>query len=157
RDWWDDVPAGDYMQINQRSYSKTSPNGQPYGPIIGNPSKPDFAGLKVDDAGNVFWLAEDAPAWATAELNAAAALTKQAADKAAADAAAADAAAQEQQRAAEEEAMRQADAAAALAESEAASQASIAQQQQATQDAALAQQQVQLDLQAQQLQMQERQ
>lgn len=157
RDWWNDVPPGDYARINQMSCSKSSPAGFSYGPIIGNPSRPDFAGLKVDDAGNVFWLAEDAPAWATAELNAAAALTKKAADEAAAAAAEADAAAQAQQRAAEEEAMRQADAAAALAESEAASQAAIAQTQQATQDAALASQQAQLDMQAQQLQMQERQ
>ena len=61
-------------RLNQESMA------QGFGPLIGNPRKDfysgDFAGIKVDDANNRFWLAYDAPAWATAALNDAAALVQ---------------------------------------------------------------------------------
>jgi hypothetical protein len=64
-----------------------------YGPLVGNPVMSDFKGLRGDTMGRIFWMANEAPDWATAPLKAAAALTKAAADKAQKDADAAAAAA----------------------------------------------------------------
>jgi hypothetical protein len=103
-DWFNE-PAPDAGTVAQ-SYNQASPRGVQYGPIVGNPALKDFADLRMDGNGVVFWMANEAPDWATAPLKAQAALTAAAAAKAQKDADAAAAAAQ---------AKAAADAAAALA------------------------------------------
>jgi hypothetical protein len=120
-----------------------------YGPLVGNPVLPAFKNMRVDDAGNMFWIASEAPDWLTWPLKAAAALTKAATDKAAKDAAAAAAAAQAKAAAdaqaqaaaqAAQNALDEANAAsrAAQAESEARGTTAQAQAQADTADAAAA-------------------
>lgn len=109
-----------------------------FGPLIGNPANPDYAGLRyAKDADVWFWPMASAPSWATAEINAA---TKALADAATKAQAAADAAAQAvADKAAADAAAAQAqqDAANALAESQAQSEANVAAMQQQTQAAQL--------------------
>jgi hypothetical protein len=124
------------------SNSKTNPKGVSYGPLVGNPSMPDFKGMRVDAQGNMFWLPQEAPDWLTFPLKQAAAMTAQAAAKAAADAAAADAAAAAKAQADAAAAQAAQDAANALSESQSASQQKIAQGEAETQaQQALVQQQ----------------
>lgn len=108
------------------SYNKKTKYGEAYGPLVGNPMMPDFARMRVDGQGNMFWFPQEAPDWLTFPIKQAAALTAQAAAKAQADADAAYAAAEAKARADEAAAMAAQDAANALAESQAASQQAIA-------------------------------
>lgn len=114
------------------SNSKTNPKGVPYGPLVGNPNMPDFAAMRVDGQGNMFWLPQEAPDWLTFPLKQAAALTAQQAAKAQKDAEAAAAAAAAKQQADAAAAQAAQDAQNALAESAAKSQAAVAETQQQT-------------------------
>lgn len=100
-------------------------HGVQYGPIVGNPGMKDFAAMRMDAQGNLFWFPQEAPDWLLAPLKQAAAITAAAATKAAAAAAAADAAAQAKTAADNAAAQAAQDAANALSESQAASQAKI--------------------------------
>ncbi len=107
-----------------------------WGPLVGNPADPDFAGLQKASDGSWFWPLADAPAWSTMEADKAAALLQQQADDAQAAAEAADAATAAKIQADQEAAQAQQDAANALAQSAADTQANIAAQQLAAQQAA---------------------
>lgn len=130
--WWDDAAQINRAYLTDANVAKASV-AKGYGPIIGNPAWPDFAGLRMDQQGNLFWFPQEAPEWATIVLRQAEAVTAQAEQKAAAAAAAAEAAAQAKMQADAELAQAQQDAANALAESAAASQQAIAEAQQETQ------------------------
>jgi hypothetical protein len=128
-----------------------------YGPLVGNPVMSDFKGMRGDTMGRIFWMANEAPDWATAPLKAAAALTKAAADKAQKDADAAAAAAAAKAAADAAAAQAAQDAQNALDEANAASQANQAAYQS---DAAQYQtdaQYAQVDVQQQQQDLAERQ
>lgn len=101
----------------------TAYSAQNYGPLVGNPAIAAFKGMRVDDAGNMFWLANEAPDWLTWPLKQAAALTKAAADKAQRDADAAAAAANAKAQADAAAAQAAQDAQNALDEANASSQA----------------------------------
>jgi hypothetical protein len=118
-----------------QSASKNNPYGVPYGPLVGNPGMPDFAHMRVDAAGNMFWLPQEAPDWLTFPIKQAAALTAQAAKKAEEEAAKAAAAAEAKARADEASAQAAQDAANALAESQATSAAKVAQTEEETKQA----------------------
>lgn len=45
------------------SATQKSKHGQPFGPLVGNPSMPDFAKMRVDGQGNMFWFPSEAPKW----------------------------------------------------------------------------------------------
>lgn len=125
--WWTEVPASEAYQ----SYAKNSPQGTPFGPLIGNPLMSDFVGMRVDGNGNMFWLPQEAPDWLTFPLKQAASLTAQATAKAQADAQAAAAAAAAKAAADAAAAQAAQDAQNALAESQAQSESRV----QATQTA----------------------
>jgi hypothetical protein len=127
-DYWNGVALPEAVASN----AKNSPQGKPYGPLVGNPGMPDFAHMRVDYGGNMFWYPQEAPDWVTFPLKQAAALTAQAAAKAQADAAAAAAQAQATAQAQQQAAQAAQDAQNALAESAATSAANV----QATQTAA---------------------
>ncbi len=129
KDWWNNTDINDALT----SIAKTAPNGVPYGPLVGNPAMPDFAGMRVDGQGRGYWLPQEAPDWITFPLKQAAALTAKAEKEAAEAAAKADAAAMAKIQADNALAQAQQDAANALAESQAASEQAIAQAQQETQ------------------------
>jgi hypothetical protein len=112
-----------------KSNSMSTKYGITYGPLVGNPVLADFAHMRVDAAGNMFWLPQEAPDWLTFPLKQAAALTAQAEAKAAADAAAAAAAAATKAAADAASAQAAQDAQNALAESATTSQAVQAQAQ----------------------------
>ncbi len=126
-DWHKSVSQAEAVGSNGRN----SPQGRPYGPLVGNPGMPDFAHMRVDFGGNMFWYPQEAPDWITFPLKQAAALTAQAAAKAAADAQAAAAQAAATQQAQQAAAQAAQDAQNALAESAATSAANV----QATQTA----------------------
>jgi len=133
--------AGDYWNVVQPaeaflSNQKNSPQGKPYGPLVGNPGMPDFARMRVDAKGVMFWYPQEAPDWITFPLKQAAALTAQAAAKAKADADAAAAAALAKVQADAAVAQAAQDAANALAESAATSAANVQQTQTTAQQAA---------------------
>ena len=150
-DWWNTVGPAEAIASN----AKNSPQGRPYGPLVGNPNMPDFAQMRIDYGGNAFWYPQQAPDWVTFPLKQAAALTAQAAQAAAAAAAQANAAAMQAMQQQAAVAQAQQDAANALAESQAQSQANQAQlQAQGDQAATETQAQQQLIQQAQQQQAQ---
>lgn len=109
-DWHTDVPDPSYIFSSpydpNANPQYTTAYGQPFGPIVGNPSMADFAHMRCDASGNFFWLPQEAPDWLTFPLKQATALTAKAAADALAAQQAADAAAIAKQ---------QADAAVALA------------------------------------------
>lgn len=168
---WQDVGAGDLPDPAAASAAAG------YGPLIGNPSMPDFNNLRYAVADKKwFWYPTEAPDWSTAEAKRQIALLNQQTAKTLADAAAAQkvlddqaaqdlANAQAAQDAADaksqhdqDAAQQAADAAAQVAataqqQEEAASQSKI-DQQQAVIDQQQAQQQAQLDMQAAQAQQQ---
>ena len=78
RGWpnWDEVTATELADLQGASLKAG------WGPLIGNPQMPDFANLHwAEDTKNWFWYPSQAPAWSTAEANAALAATnKQTAD-----------------------------------------------------------------------------
>jgi hypothetical protein len=45
------------------SATQTSKHGKPFGPLVGNPNMPDFAKMRVDAQGNMFWHPWEAPKW----------------------------------------------------------------------------------------------
>ena len=130
--WSDDVSEAEAFASSQ----KTAPNGQKFGPLVGNPGMPDFKALRVDSQGNIFWLPQEAPDWVTFPIKQAAALTARA--EAEADAAEKKAAAAAAAKIAADNAAAQAaqEAANALAESAAASTAKIAKGEEETKQAA---------------------
>lgn len=73
---WDDVTSAELADLQAASLKAG------WGPLIGNPAMPDFANLHyAEDTKNYFWYPSQAPAWSTAEANAALAATnKQTAD-----------------------------------------------------------------------------
>jgi hypothetical protein len=168
---WDDVTAADLPAPAAASAAAG------YGPLIGNPSMPDFANLRwATDAKQWFWYPSEAPEYATAESKRAIALLNQQTAQALADAQAAQkvlddqlaaelAEAQAQQDLADldaqhqqEQAQQAADAAAQVAatgqaQQEAAAQSRFAQQQQEMEMQA-AQRQQEMDLQREQMEMQ---
>jgi len=123
--WWNTVAPPEAYASN----AKNSPQGRPYGPLVGNPAMPDFAQMRVDYGGNMFWYPQAAPDWITFPLKQAAALTAQAAQQAQAAADAANAAAMQAMQQQAALAQAQQDAANALAESQAQSAANQAQYQ----------------------------
>lgn len=142
--WWDNADSINKSYLDAANVSKASV-AKGYGPIIGNPAWPDFAGLRMDQQGNLFWLPQEAPEYVTFPLKQAAALTAQAAAKAAAEALAAEQAAAAKTAADQAAAQAAQDAANALAESAEASAAAVAQSQQATAQAAIDQEQAKID------------
>lgn len=141
-DNWDDFPSPvtEPGEVSNRSLAGKKADGTivapsgTFGPLVGDPDDPDFKNLRWATADKKwFWYLEEAPKWATAELEYAAAKllqAEQAAQKAEADALAAEAA----RAAAENEAaMAQQKAAEALAESAEESRAKIEASQQAGQ------------------------
>lgn len=144
--WWDNADSINPAYNDPSAISKASV-AKGYGPIIGNPAWPDFAGLRMDQQGNLFWLPQEAPEYVTFPLKQAAALTAQAAAKAASEALAAEQAAAAKAQADQDAAQAAQDAANALAESAEASAAAIAESQQATAQAAMDQEQAKIDAQ----------
>jgi hypothetical protein len=106
-----------------KSPQTNSPKGVPYGPLVGNPTMPEFKGLRVDGQGRMFFLPQEAPDWLTFPLKQASALTAKKEQEAAAAAAKAEAAAAAKAQADAQAQKAQQDAANALAESQAASEA----------------------------------
>jgi hypothetical protein len=100
-----------------------------YGPVIGNPKMPEFAGLRMDDTGVFFWLPNEVPAWLTAKLKLAAAVTDKATKDAEDAAKKIEAAAQAKATADRIAAQADQDAKNALAETAAASEAKVAETQ----------------------------
>lgn len=137
------------------SIQNENPNHVSYGPLVGNPAMPAFAGMRVDSAGRMGWYPQEAPDWLTAPLKQAAALTAQAAQKAAAEAAAADAAIAAKAAADQAAAQAAQDAANALAESQEVSAANVAQSQQETQAQQMMVDQAKADQAAQMMQAQQ--
>lgn len=45
------------------SATQLSKHGKPFGPLVGNPNMPDFAKMRVDAQGNMFWHPWEAPKW----------------------------------------------------------------------------------------------
>lgn len=130
--WWDNADRINPSYADTASVAKAS-IAKGYGVLMGNPAFPEFTGMRVDDAGNMFWLPNEAPDWLTAPLKLAAEATAKAEREAAAAAKAAEDAAMEKVKADAALAQSQQDAANALAESQAASEQAIAQSQQETQ------------------------
>jgi hypothetical protein len=139
--WWNPVSVEEACTSAQHSVDPNAPGAntggaagwefqdyanKSYGPLVGNPVMSDFKGLRGDTMGRIFWMANEAPDWATAPLKAAAALTKAAADKAQKDADAAAAAAAAKAAADAAAAQAAQDAQNALDEANAASQANQA-------------------------------
>lgn len=151
RDWWNNTDVQDALTSN----TKKAPNGVSYGPLVGNPAMPDFAGMRIDGQGRAYWLPQEAPDWVTFPLKQAAALTAKAERDAAAAAAKAEAAAMAKIQADNALAQAQQDAANALAESQAASEQAIAQAQQATQVQQMEIDQVKAEQQAQVIEQQQ--
>ncbi len=144
--WWDNAVTINPKYKEASEIAKASV-AKGYGPIIGNPAWPEFAGLRMDQQGNLFWLPQEAPEYVTFPLKQAAALTAQAAAKAASEALAAEQAAAAKAQADQDAAQAAQDAANALAESAEASAAAIAESQQATAQAAMDQEQAKIDAQ----------
>jgi hypothetical protein len=130
-DWHSALDPGGAFQ----SVTVNSPQGKQYGPLVGNPVMKDFARMRVDAAGNMFWLPQEAPDWLTFPIKQAAALTAQAAKKAEEEAAKAAAAADAKVKADAAAAQAAQDAANALAESQAASTAKVAKGEEETKQA----------------------
>jgi hypothetical protein len=120
--WWDDAAQINRAYLEDANVAKASV-AKGYGPIIGNPAWEDTKGLRMDAKGNLFWLPQEAPEWATAALRQAEAVTAQAEKKATDAAAKAEQAVLAKQQADAAAAQAQQDAQNALAESAAASQA----------------------------------
>jgi translation initiation factor IF-2 len=120
--WWDNAVTINPKYKEASEIAKASV-AKGYGPIIGNPAWSEFAGLRMDQQGNLFWLPQEAPEYITVPLKQAAALTAQAAAKAAAEALAAEQAAAAKTAADQAAAQAAQDAANALAESAEASAA----------------------------------
>lgn len=131
--WWDNAGGDAGLMPDQAVAVSVEKN---YGPIIGNPAKPEFAGLKMDKAGNLFWLKEEAPTWATAEADNKAALVEAETKRLEAEAAAAEQARKDAENAAHEEAKHKQDMEFELTQREAEAGQKLAATQQATSDIA---------------------
>lgn len=131
------------------SHLRSSPRQAPYGPLIGNPVMKDFKGMRVDGAGNMFWLPQEAPEWLTFPLKQAAALTAKAEREAQEKADRADQARLLKEQLDAEAEQRRVDAANALAQSQETSSAAVAQSQAETAAQQSLVQQAQADTQSQ--------
>jgi hypothetical protein len=152
--WWDNADKINPSYADTANVMKAS-LAKGYGVIMGNPAFPDFTGLRCDNAGNLFWLPNEAPDWLTAPLKLAAETTAKAEREAAAAAAAAEQAAMAQVQSEAALAKAQQDAANALAESQAASDQAIAQSQLDTQAQQMELDQVKVEQQQAQVQSQQ--
>jgi hypothetical protein len=126
--WWDPVAASEAFT----SPTKRNKYGREYGPLVGNPAMPDFAAMRVDGNGVMFWFPQEAPDWLTFPIKQAAALSAQAAQKAKQEADKAAAEAEAKARADEAAAKAAQDAANALAESASATEQKVQEARQQT-------------------------
>lgn len=65
---YEPAASGQFSRVATAAEAFASPtmqskHGKPFGPLVGNPNMPDFAKMRVDAQGNMFWHPWEAPKW----------------------------------------------------------------------------------------------